>query len=124
MKLKLLLIIVVFFCGQVLAKSHESTGCANIALSKEVATKMALMRAKAKWVEQHDGRVVSGRETLLLENDDSQLPQLSAQQLMQVIKVKSAGHVPSNLTAKVSYKHHVNDTKGDYLLCIHLSAKQ
>lgn len=120
MKQTLMVILLSFLSSLAFAKHDETLGCASLSLGEELATKIALMRAKAHWVEQHYGRVVSGRETLLVENETAQLA--------QTIKTKSAGRVPSLLAAQSRSEPHikssqrVKDIEGDPYLCIHLKA--
>lgn len=114
MKQTLLCILLSVLSYPVLAKHRESIGCANLTLGKEVAKKIALIRAKADWVEHHNGQVVSGRETLLVEGD--------ATQLAQTIKTESAGWVPSISTSHLKSSRRVKEIDGKPYLCIYLQA--
>ena len=112
MKIKLLGILFSFLSYQVLAKHNESIGCANLALGKEVATKIALMHAKAHWVEHHYGRVISGQETLFVDNNTTQLA--------QTIKTKSVGLTPYLSASHFKNSEHIKEIDGKPYLCIHL----
>lgn len=113
MILKLLLIGLFFQSWLVLAKPIDSVGCAKLTLSEQIARKVASIRAQAQWVKQHHGSLFSGKESLLLENNTSQLT--------QEIMVKSAGQLPSQ--AALNVKQYFRKVDGETLLCIHLSTK-
>lgn len=113
---KLAFILVCFLSGPVLAKNIKTVGCASLVHKKEVAIKIALIRAKASWVEHHYGGVVSGSETLLLDNDTTQLA--------QTIKVQSTGFVPSEVELQVNTEQRVKDIDGKPFICVYLSKKR
>ncbi len=112
---KLAFILVCFLSWPVLAKNNKTVGCASLVRKKEVAIKIALIRAKASWIENHYGGVVSGRETLLLDNDTTQLA--------QTIKVQSAGFVPSQPSLEVNNEQRVKGIDGKSFICVYLSTK-
>lgn len=114
MKLKLLGILFLLLSFQVLAKHNKSIGCANLVLGKEVATKIALIRARAYWVEHYYGRVVSGQETLLVDNNTTQLA--------QTIKAKSVGLTPSLSASHFKKSDRVKEIDGKPYFCVHLQA--
>jgi len=113
---KLAFILVCFLSWPVLAKNIKTVGCASLVHKKEVALKIALIRAKASWVEHHYGGVVSGRETLLLDNDTTQLA--------QTIKVQGTGLVPSQPILQVNNEQRVKDIDGKPFICVYLSKKR
>lgn len=116
MTVKLAFILLCFLSWPVLAKHNEIVGCATLVHKKEVAIKVAFIRAKASWVEHHYGGVVSGRETLLLENDTTQLA--------QTIKVQSTGLVPSKVGLLANTEQRVKDIDGKPFICVYLSKKR
>ena len=116
MIVKLMFILLCFLSWPVIAENNEIVGCAGLFRGEEVTMKVALIRAKASWAEHHYGGVVSGRETLLLDNDTTQLAQL--------IKVESAGLVSSQPVFHVSNEQRVKNIDGKSYICVHLSTKQ
>jgi hypothetical protein len=114
MKLKLLGILFLLLSFQALAKHNKSIGCASLALGKEVATKIALIRARSYWVEHYYGRVVSGQETLLVDNNTTQLA--------QTIKTKSVGLIPSLSASHFKKSDRVKEIDGKSYFCVHLQA--
>ena len=112
MKQTILCIFFLFLSWQVFAKDNESIDCVNLALDNDKAKIIALMRAKAHWVEHHHGRVVSGTETLLTEDNKSQL--------IQTIKTESAGRVPPLSSPQVKQSERIKMIKDKPYLCIYL----
>jgi len=113
---KLLFTLLCFLSWTAFTKHHESTGCANLAYPEEIAIKIALIRAKASWVEHHYGGVVSGRETLLLDNDTTQLA--------LTIKIESVGRIESQSVLQVTYDKRVKNIDGKPHLCIYFATKK
>ena len=113
-----------FLSWHVLAKPDETVGCADLVHGEAVATKIALIRAKANWVEHHYGKIISGRETLLVDSQTAQL--------VQTINSESMGTVPSLSVASLSFpslstphlkiNKRVKTFDGNPSLCIYLQA--
>ena len=107
-----LIIILLFLPWQVPAEQSEITGCAALSQDEKAATKIALIRAKAYWVEHHYGRVVSGSESLLIVD--------STARHTQIIKVQSTGIVPPQTRIRFQSNEHIKDIDGKPHLCITL----
>lgn len=113
--IKVILLILCCCSGQVRANQQSVIGCATLNQGNAIATNIALIRAKARWVDKHYGKVVSGNESLSTDNSGSQYTQL--------IKTKSAGFTPSQSIKSYLVDKSIQDIDGVSYLCITLTIK-